>query len=575
MSQLVTAIGEHSEAGRKAINQDFVGAYVPPEPLLSTKGVCAAIADGISSSTVSQIASESAVRSFLDDYYCTSDAWAVRTSAERVLTATNNWLYSQTRNSEYRYELDRGFVCTFSAAIFKGHRAHLLHVGDARIYRLNDTGLTRLTQDHRLQGPGERSQLTRALGISSHLEIDYAATDVAVGDTFLLATDGVHEFVDEACLRRALTTHADDLNQAARAIAQAASEAGSEDNLSVVLVRVEQLPVAADASQLLTDQTELPLPPLLEPGQKFDGYDIIRALHESHRSHVYLAREQDSGVEVALKIPAMDLRSDARAVDRFLMEEWIIRRVRHDHVVKLAERKAKPQFAYIALEYLNGQSLAQWMRDNPRPDVETVRGLVEQIAAGLQAFHRQDMLHQDLRPENVLVDGNGTVKLIDFGGVRVAGVDELATLNPNDQILGTVQYTAPEYFLGEAPTTASDIFSLGVITYQMLCGRLPYGAKLARARTRAEQRRIEYDSVLSEDRAIPAWLDETLKKAVHRDPTRRYALLSEFVYDLRHPNAAFLRQSARPLLERDPARFWRGVSALLLIIIVVLLASRG
>ena len=102
--RLRISIGQASDKGRKATNQDFHGAYVPDEPLLSSKGICIVVADGISTSGVSEVASESAVKAFLEDYYCTSEAWSVRTSGERVLGATNSWLYSQTRRSQFRYD---------------------------------------------------------------------------------------------------------------------------------------------------------------------------------------------------------------------------------------------------------------------------------------------------------------------------------------------------------------------------------------------------------------------------------------------------------------------------------------
>ena len=132
------------------------------------------------------------------------------------------------------------------------------------------------------------------------------------------------------------------------------------------------------------------------------------------------------------------------------------------------------------------------MIDNPKPDLETVRGIVEQIAKGLRAFHRKEMLHQDLRPDNVMIDKTGTAKIIDFGATKIAGVAEAAP-DIDDDILGTVQYTAPEYFRGESGSPRSDLFSLGVITYQMLTGQLPYGAQIAKARTKSQLGKLRYD----------------------------------------------------------------------------------
>ena len=122
-------VGQHSDKGRQPVNQDFHGARVADEPLLSTKGVAIALADGISSSEVSQVASEFAVQSLLDDYYCTSEAWSVKKSVERVLTATNSWLHSRTQQSQYRHDQDRGYVCTLSALVIKATTAHVFHVG--------------------------------------------------------------------------------------------------------------------------------------------------------------------------------------------------------------------------------------------------------------------------------------------------------------------------------------------------------------------------------------------------------------------------------------------------------------
>src|SRR3982751_5876364 len=136
-AELKISVGQHSDKGRKPVNQDFHGVLFPKEPLLSLKGVAVLLCDGISSSSVSSVASESTVKSFLTDYYCTSESWSVKTSAHRVIAATNSWLHAQTRRSDHRYEQDKGYVCTLSALVIKGSVAHLFHVGDSRIYRVN------------------------------------------------------------------------------------------------------------------------------------------------------------------------------------------------------------------------------------------------------------------------------------------------------------------------------------------------------------------------------------------------------------------------------------------------------
>jgi len=569
-AQLRISLGQHSDKGRKKINQDFHGAYIPKEPQLSAKGIVVALADGISSSTVSQTASEAAVKNFLDDYYCTSEAWSVKKSGQRVLLAINSWLHSLTQQSQYRYDQDKGYVCTLSAIVIKSTTAHIFHVGDARIYRLQGSALEQLTNDHRIWISQEQGHLSRALGVNPQLEIDYHALQVEAGEVFVLATDGVYEFTSPAAMIKAIGDHQNNLDDAAKAIVAEAYEQGSADNLTVQIVRIEELP-AQEVSEAYKQATELPLPPLLTARMMFDGYTIIREIHSSSRSHVYLATDSESNYPVVLKTPSIDLQGDPAYLERFLMEDWIARRINSAYVLKPCEQKRRRNYLYIATEFINGQTLTQWMIDHPKPDMETVRGIVDQIAKGLLAFHRLEMLHQDLRPDNIMIDHTGTVKIIDFGSTQVAGIMEIETPIERNNLLGTAQYTAPEYFLGESGTTRSDMFSLGVVTYQMLSGKLPYGTAVSKARTRAAQRNLQYDSVLDDHREIPAWIDAVLKKAVHPNPSKRYDELSEFIYDLRHPNKAYLSKSRPPLIESNPILFWKGVAFILAMIVAVLM----
>ncbi len=571
--KLTVSIGQHSSRGRKAANQDFYGALIPEEPALSMKGIAVALADGISSSSVSGAASGSAIRSFLTDYYCTSEAWSVKTSAQRVIAAINSWLYAETRRSQYAYDRDKGYVCTLSVMILKSGVAHIFHVGDARIYRVAGRSLEQITEDHRVIVSSEQSYLGRALGINPHIEIDYRTVRVEQGDTFVLTTDGVHDFIRAEGITREIEASPDDLDGAARRIVDKAYEAGSPDNLTIQIVRVEALPFG-EPGDFLDQACELPPAPLLDARMTLDGYRILRTLHSSSRSHIYLASDIESGSVVVLKTPSIDLRDDAAYLKRFMMEEWIARRLNSPHVLRVHPQTCKRSHLYLVLEYVDGQTLAQWMLDHPSPDLETVRRLVEQIAKGLSAFHRKEMVHQDLQPQNIMVDTAGTVRIIDFGSTKVAGVVELEPDIDSAELLGTAQYTAPECFLGEAATQRSDIFSLGVIAYQMLTGRLPYGADVARLRTRSHQRRLRYHPAKGARPSTPEWVDGALKKAVQPFPLKRYEVLSEFIHDLRNPNPALSVTRTVPLVERDPLLFWKVLSLILAFAVLCLLANR-
>ena len=570
-NQLKISIGQHTDKGRKKTNQDFHGVCIPEEPLLSSKGVAIALADGISSSDVSQIASESAVTGFLADYFCTSEAWSVKKSAQRVLMATNSWLHSQTQQSQHRFNKDRGYVCTFSAMVIKSNTAHIFHAGDARIYRLQDNSLEQLTEDHRLWVSQEKSYLSRALGINQLLEIDYQSLQVEQGDIFLLATDGVYEYADTPFIVNTINENRQNLDVSAKAIVDEAYEKGSTDNLTIQIVHIDELP-SQDSNEIIQQITELPFPPILEARMDFDGYKIIREVHASSRSHVYLAMDCETDTQVILKTPSIDLRDDPAYLERFLMEEWIARRINSPYVLKPCLQTRKRNYLYIVTEFIEGQTLNQWMIDNPKPDLETVRSIVGQVSKGLRAFHRMEMLHQDLRPNNIMIDTTGTVKIIDFGSTRVAGVVERFPATEQNDLLGTAQYSAPEYFLGEAGTTRSDLFSLAVITYQMLSGKLPYGTQVAKCRTKSAQNKLRYESILDDQREIPAWVDDVLKKALHPNPYKRYEELTEFVYDLHQPNKEFLNKTRPPLMERNPVVFWKSVSFILTVIVLILLS---
>jgi serine/threonine protein kinase/serine/threonine protein phosphatase PrpC len=570
MARLAISLGQHSDKGRKETNQDFHGGMIPEEPLLSLKGIAIALADGISTSDVSAVASESAVKSFLTDYYCTSDSWSVKTSAVRVIAATNSWLHSQTRQSQYLYEKDRGYVCTLSALVIKSTTAHIFHIGDARVYRVVGHSLEQLTEDHRVIVSSEQSYLGRALGVNPQIEIDYQPLPIEKGDVFLLATDGVYEHVGGRFIVDTINGSANELNGAARTIVDEAKRQGSPDNLTVQIVRIDDLP-DGEESEVARQASELPSPPLLEARMVLDGYQIVREIHGSSRSHIYLAVDSADGTLVTLKTPSIDQRGDPAYLQRFMMEEWVARRINSAHVLKPRALSRKRNYLYVVTEFVDGQTLTQWMIDNPKPDLEAVRGIIEQIAKGLQAFHRLEMLHQDLRPENVMIDKTGTAKIIDFGATRIAGIAEDVPSSIHEDILGTFQYTAPEYFLGEGGSSRSDIFSLGVIAYQMLTGRLPFGTQVPKARTKSQQRKLRYKSALDDNREIHAWIDGALKKAVHPDPYQRYGELSEFMFDLRHPNKDYLEASPAPLMERDPLLFWKGLSAVLFVIVLILL----
>ena len=570
--ELAVTVGQYSDKGRKDINQDFHGAVIPDGDTLALKGVAIAIADGVTPSTVSHIASETAVKTFLTDYFATSDAWSVKMSGQRVIAATNSWLHAETARGHPAYDEGRGYMCTLSTLILKGATAHIFHVGDSRVARVSGDVLEPLTTDHTLNVSSDVSYLGRAMGRASVVEIDYMATPVEVGDVFVLTTDGIHGFITQRMIARLVHDHTADLDQAAKAIVEAALAAGSPDNLTAQVVRVDTLP-ADDATNFILQGADLPIPKIPEPPTHFDGYQLEEQIHASTRSYVYRAHDPDTGQTVAVKLPAYDLRENPGLLNQLMIEEWIARRLSSPFILKAYESPRPRQFRYVVTEYVEGQNLRRWMNDNPKPELDVVRDIVEQVALGLTAFHRKEMIHRDLRPENVMIDPQGGVKIIDLGSVRIAGVAE-TTVRPEaaEPLLGHMQYMAPECFVGELASARSDIFALGVMTYEMLTGKLPYGVDAARVRTREQQAALRYNDAAGRRRDIPVWVEGALRTATHPDPLKRYQTPSEFVGDLRSPNARFAKNSGTPLRLSNPVRLWQGLSLALALLVVILLA---
>lgn len=566
------AIGCYSDKGLKPLNQDCYGVVIPQGSLRHTKGITLAIADGISSSDVSHEASAIAVQAFLSDYFSTPESWTVSESAQRVLNATSAWLYGRSNRKLRNRDMDYGYVCTLSAVVIKSATAHIFHIGDSRVYRLRHQILEQLTDDHRLWISSEKSYLTRAFGTTEQLDIDYRRHSLETGDILLLSTDGIHEYLHPAELKQLLHEYRDDMQQAAEAITRQALCNGSDDNLTIQLVHIISLPPASMA-ETLWRINELPCPPSLHDGMLFEGYRIIRSLHASHRSHVWLVQDtQQQDALRVLKTPSTDMQQDPAALERLLLEEWIAQQIQNPHVLSAPQQQGRKQSLYCITDYQPGITLAQWMAENPYPSLQTVCSLLQQIVSGLRAMHRQSILHLDLRPHNILINPQNQLTLIDFGSARVAGLREITGINSSEDILGTEQYSAPEYLQGAIGSEQSDLFSLGVIAYQLLTGQLPYGTRLAAARHPQAQQKLSYQPAARFNPAIPAWVDQVLQRAVQTDPAKRYPALSEFLLDLQQPRPANHTASAT-LLQRRPLLFWQTACLLLALLCLALLAD--
>jgi serine/threonine protein phosphatase PrpC len=561
-NKLIVDAGQCSQAGIKEQNEDCCGIRIPDDAELIHKGIVAVTADGVGSSEAGKEASEYCVRSFISDYLSTPMSWTVKTAGDRIIRSLNSWLYNQ---GQRRYASELSLASTLVVLIIKSTKAHLFHVGDSRIYLIRDEKIECLTKDHRLVIDRNKTYLSRAMGGESEVNFDYTNLAVKAGDIFLLSTDGIHEFLSDEKIS-ALTLSSTDSEVAATSVVDAALAAGSNDNVTCQIIRVRQLP-NQNEDEYYRQLTALPFPPPLESGMTLDGYRIIKELHTSVTIQVYLAEDIDSSEAVVIKTPSVNFDDDPTYIDKFLHEVWVGRRIDNPHVFKVHHLKRKRSCIYYVTEFLEGRSLAQWILDNPKPDLDEIRDIVGQIIKGIRAFHRKEMVHQDIKPENIMIDKHNQVKIIDFGSTQVAGLQEVHTPIERLRIEGTANYIAPELFDGFEGTPHTDMYSLGITIYEMLSGgHFPYG-KLEKAEA---HQHYDYTSIRNYNQNVPVWMDGAIEKSVHKRPEMRYKTFSEFLFDLSNPNSTLMKKTA-PLLERNPIGFWRGLSIILLVINFLLL----
>lgn len=554
MNALAIRLAQRSTRGRRAENQDASGARVPAGSALLRKGIAVAVADGVSAAESGRVAAETSVKNFLGDYYATPDEWGARRAGGQVLNALNRWLIGQGLQMR---DTRRGHVTTFTGGVFLGRRLHLFHVGDSRLYRLRDGQFELLTRDHRVLLDDGQRVLTRALGLDNGIDIDYRQEELQAGDRYLLLTDGVHDFVNDDTLRQLLAAHAEPDAACDAMLAQAAA-AGSDDNLTCLIACIDELP-DAEVGELVDTWDTLPIPPLLSPGKSLDGLRVEKVLAESPRSQVYRVHESATGSSWVMKTPSPRIEDLAAVRREYATETWVLRRIRHPRLPKVGEPRQPRSALYVLTEPVEGLPLRTWMRQFPQAPVPEAINVTRQVAAALRALHRRDVLHRDVRPENVLVDANGQATLIDLGQCRVAGLVD----HRQDGTTGALEYAAPEH--GTQPALVgerSDQFSLAAMLYEMLTGKLPYGGRLADMHLRGRFEHLAWIPATRHNPLLPPWLDAVLQRALDPEPALRYGDIAEFADALLRPVVSASPRRA-PLLERNPLRFWQGLALLL------------
>src|ERR1700732_5329648 len=560
VSGIKVSVGFVSETGPRKRNEDFAGAVFGPELPAPRRDVVAAISDGIGGAKGGREAAEIAVRGFLDGFCDLPETMEVRRAAAIVLNSLNGWIHSQgQRDSELM-----GMGCTFTALVLRGGIAHVLHVGDTRAYRFSRDHLTLLTTDHvRPAGDNGRSNiLIRALGVETELRLDYTSQVVAQHDRFLLCSDGVHAYLPADAIADILRERVSS-EDTARALVAAALDAGSNDNSTALVLDVVGLETA-EAADIGANITELPVIPVPQGGETIDGLVLKVLLSEGRYTRLFGAEDEVEGGEVALKFPKPLVASVDTYRTAFVREAWVGARVSSPGLGHVIELPPGGQTSlYTVMPLYQGELLETRLARRPGLGLEEGRNIAIKLARAAAALHRAGIIHRDIKPDNVILEREGSLKLIDFGVVRIPGMEDA----PPQDIPGTPAYMAPEMFDGEAGNEATDIYALGVTMFRAFSGEYAYGNADAVSQPRRD--RPTPLSALRPD--LPAWLQAALARAVAKDPAERFRDMTEFAVEMEAGPASGPHTPPRPqtLYERYPLQFWQAIAALLALALVV------
>ena len=272
-------------------------------------------------------------------------------------------------------------------------------------------------------GTGRRGILSRALGVETEVRLDYVTQPLARHDRFLLCSDGVHGFLTAETIAEILRERSAS-EDTARALVAAALQSGSTDNCTALVVDVVDLP-AAELADIGAAIMQLPLIPLPVAGETVDGFVLKVLVSDGRYTRLFGAVDEIEGGEVVLKFPKPQVAAVATYRAAFVREAWVGARVHSPWIGRIMELPPGRQTClYIVMPLYQGELLETRLARRPLLDLEEGRNIAIKLARGAAALHRVGVIHRDIKPDNVILEGGGSLKLIDLGVVRVPGLED-------------------------------------------------------------------------------------------------------------------------------------------------------
>ena len=268
----------------------------------------------------------------------------------------------------------------------------------------------------------------------------------------------------------------------------------------------------------------------MNPGYKIGKrYRIIRTLGEGGMANVYLAYDEVLDRKVSVKLLRLDLRDDPNTQRRFEREAMAATQLNDPHIVGVYDIGEDHGMQFMVMQYVEGTDLKAYIKKNFPIPLPQVVDIMEQVLSAVQAAHDHGIIHRDLKPQNILIDENKNIKITDFGIAVAAYQDSLTQTNT---LMGSVHYLSPEQARGSIATKQSDIYSLGIILYELLTGKVPFEGETA-VSIALKHFKENIPSVRDFNRDIPQALENVVIKATAKDPSDRYKSAAAMAADLR------------------------------------------
>ncbi len=507
-------------------NEDFLLFWEPDDFAVRQKiGSLALLADGVGGEGNGDIASRLAAETALSIF---KEAKPETTATDLVRS-----MFETAAAKVFQQAQDKGrMATTLLASIYRHDKVIFAHVGDSRAYMVRAGKIRRLTTDHSytalqvklglllernaMTSP-HRSTLTRSIGYEPMCHYDISTEPVVEGDIILQCTDGLYGFVlDDEILDAVVKYHP---GEACKRLIALAEKRQVSDNVSVQIVQVW------DVDQRQSGQTgsqwkrggaggDLNVGSLLD-----DRFEITDIIARSGMASLFKANDRLTKTAVAIKVPYLQIESDPAGFERFRREEQIGLQLNHPYILKIlpVEKKIRP---YLVMEYLEGQTLAELLKNiRPLPEPDAVK-IASRICEALDYMHKKGVVHRDLKPQNVMLCNDGTIRIMDFG-IAKAERSRRLTFVGFTPAMGTPDYMAPEQVRGSRGDERTDIYSLGAILYEMATGETPFGGDSPYVIMNA---RVTGDAQAPRklNPKLTPVLEEIILHAMERDPKRRY-----------------------------------------------------